>query len=150
MLVQTLSAMRDNVYHSDELLNEIYSVPFATDNFCNGHVSNVNFKMKTKFENKENLHNAVQFIYGKKINEFRKSSKMPVFYDLVDSSLAVKKLTITNVVVPNVMIPTEENLHQETSNKMQIENQDDNLGGTSIMSDKFTTLDNTSAEKIQW
>ena len=32
--LQTLSAMKDNVYHSNELLNEICSVLFAADNFC--------------------------------------------------------------------------------------------------------------------
>ena len=111
-------------------------------------MSNVNFNMKTKFENKGNLHNAVQFIYGNKIDEFRKASKMPEVYDLVDSSPTVNDLTTTTVVVPNVMIPMVGKLHQDTSNEMQTENWDDNLGGSSIMPDNSTTLDSMSAEKI--
>ena len=61
--MQTMSAMRDNIHCSDTLLNEIYSAHFAADSFCVGHESNVNFKMKTKFENEEDLRNAVQSIY---------------------------------------------------------------------------------------
>ena len=104
--------------------------------------------MKTKFENKEDLHNAVQSIYGTKIVKFRESFKVPVVYDLVDTSPMVNELTCTTVVVPNVMIPTVENLHQDTTNDMQFETQDDTLGTTNIMPDNSTNIDPMSIDKI--
>ena len=95
----------------------------------------------TKFVNKENLHNAAWSIYRTKIVKFRESSKMPVVYELVDSSPTVNELTSTTVVVPNDMIPTVKSLHHDTTNDMQIETQDDTLRTTIIMPDNSTNID---------
>ena len=75
--LQTLYAMKDNILWSDELLNKIYAVPFAANNFCQGHESNINFKMQTNFRNKQDLHNAFGFIYGRKIDKYKKSTNQP-------------------------------------------------------------------------
>ena len=70
IFVNQFKEMKDNVLQSNILLNQVYEVTSATDNFCQGHPHNINFKLKTYFKDLDAVNKVIDKIYGTKIQEY--------------------------------------------------------------------------------
>ena len=79
--------MRDNVLQSESLLNQVFQVSSATDNFCNGHPCNINFKLKTNFKDMDAVNKVINKIYAKKIQECKIVDQSNIIFNLVDLTI---------------------------------------------------------------